>query len=305
MRNIEYRIGSLKSKEKQITSFMIVNELLPEEWYLNMRSKTQVIWGTRSIYITWKAAIQNHKALLNFVGDYNPDVSVAQEMHLLSCESQNATITLAQLITNCIVSFTTFLTVTEKNLTKNSKSSVHLELWNKKRKDLHSHSFSYRLGYELRNYSQHYEIPINEVVFTMRDDSVTQLQAYAESIRLLDGSYNWKSLKNELRQEKNSRIDLMQLLQEYLACINEIYINTLDVYLEEVVECRNFILELCIKHEIDEDSHPVVFKGAIVHGTKLPREKEFIPLYLLNQMRRDWIRELNYDIAISSMPPPA
>lgn len=282
MHGTEYRIGSLSSRAKRITSYMFEPKLLTEEWYLNVRRRTLVIWDSRSTYVTWKSAIQNHATLLQFIDNYCPDVSVAQEVHLLSSESQGATITLSQLITNCIVSFTIFLTVAKKNLPKENKYSSHLDLWNRKRNDLHAQNFSYRLGYELRNYSQHYEIPISEVVFTMENDSVIKLQAYVKSKNLLDGGYNWKRLKNEFAREENSAIDLVHLLQEYLRCINEIYINTLNVYLEQIKECRSFIGELCTKHKIDRGAHPVVFKGPIIDGSKPPREKNlFRYIYLI------------------------
>lgn len=130
----------------------------------------------------------------------------------------------------------------------------------------------------------------------MGKDAVVLLQAYVKTKNLLDGSYNWKGLKKELELAQEGTIDLMKLLHEYLQCINEIYINTLHVHLERILECRKYLDNLCSTHEIDKDSHPVVFKGPIPPSKSLPRETEFIPLYLLNQMQFEWTSELDFSI---------
>lgn len=292
-----YRMGSLSSREKRYTNYMIEGRSLSEDWYQNMRKKTLVLWDLQSIHLPWKAAHENYDALKSYIQGHKKDLTVASEIHLVSDKAQDAMMKLAQLVTNCVVSFTTFLTITEQYMARKYKDSQsQLDKWNLTRNALHKKSFSYRLGYELRNYSQHYGIPLSEIVFTMNPDSIKELQIYVKSEELLRGGYNWKRLKKELEYKKNKEIELTTLLFKYLDCIDKIYKNTLLSHYEELNDCQEFLTELIKKHEITLEEYPVVFKGPTPLNCQVPREKEFIPLYLLNKMNKEWSIKLDFKI---------
>lgn len=276
---------------------MIEERPLSEDWYQNMRKKTLVLWDLQSIHLPWKATHENYDALKSYIQDHKKDLTVALEIHLVSDKALDAMMKLVQLVTNCVVSFTTFLTITEQYMArKYQDSQPQLEKWNLIRNELHKNSFSYRLGYELRNYSQHYGIPLSEIVFTMNPDYIEGLQAYVKPEDLLRGGFNWKRLKQELEYKKNEGIELITLLFEYLGCVDEIYKNTLLSHCEELNECQEFLAKLIKKHDIALGEYPVVFKGPTPLNGKVPREKEFIPLYLSNKMNKDWSIKLNFNI---------
>jgi hypothetical protein len=293
---IEYRIGSLKSSEKRTTDYMIESRLLSEYWFKTMREKTQVLWDIKKIHDPWKAAHENHKTLLFFIENHEEDLNKANELYLVDEKAQDSMIKIIQLVTNCIVSSTTFLTIVEIYIReKNDLDKSIKDDWNKKRQELHKSNFYYRLAYDLRNYSQHYGIPISGIAFTMDGDSVKKIEAFLLVADLISGRFKWnKNLLSELQQARNSEFDILNVLTEYLQCIDEIYRNTIELHCQSIRDCEDYFNELCMKHDIDEDSHPVVFKGKILPGENIPREKEFIPLYVLRKIKKDWHQILKF-----------
>ncbi|WP_318478746.1 hypothetical protein [Photobacterium leiognathi] len=294
---ILYRMGALSSSEKRCTNYMIDERPLSGDWYQNMRKKTLVLWDLQSIHLPWKAAHENYDALKLYIQDHKKDLTVSSEIHLVSDKAQDAMMKLVQLVTNCVVSFTTFLTITEQYMKrKYEDSKPQLDKWNLKRNEIHKNTFSYRLGYELRNYSQHYGIPFSEIVFTMNPDSIEELQVYVKPEELLHGGFNWKKLRQELECKKDKEIELISLLFEYLGCVDCIYMNTLLCHCEELKDCQEFLDKLIKKYDIALDEYPVIFKGPTPPNAKVPREKEFIPLYLSNKMNKDWSTKLDFNV---------
>ncbi|WP_429073214.1 hypothetical protein [Aeromonas veronii] len=292
-----YRIGSLASSKQGETSFMIEHSPLSEEWYLNMRNETSVLWKLSVHDTQWRASHENHKELTLFIETHKYVLDVSREIHLLSDKTQDAMVKLTQLITNCIVSFTTFLTICEQYMEKEfTQNKMIYDKWNDARKDLHKNSFEYRLGYDLRNYSQHYGVPISGIALTMNSQSIKKLEAYIDIDSLLSGGFNWKSRADELKKIQSSEIDLIELLKKYLTCIDIVYLNTLQAHSDALTRCNTYIAELCQSYNIDSSAHPVVFKGNIPSGEKIPKEKEFIPLYLLNRYKSEWLEKLNFNI---------
>ena len=276
---------------------MIESRLLSQDWFMNMRNKTKVLWDIQSLDISWRASHENYDALNQYVNEHQKQLSLSTEIHLLSDDAQDATMRITQLVTNCVVSFTTFLTISEQYMERKFKGDkLSLDKWNQERNNLHENSFEFRLGYDLRNYSQHYGIPVSEVVFIMDAVSIKRLEAYVEVKQLLDGSFNWKQRKQELENIESEKIDIIKLLVGYLNCIDKVYLITLQAHLDLLEECEHFLNDLLVKFSIDEGAHPVVFKGAIPAGKQVPIEKEFIPVYLLNKLKKNWYQKLDFNI---------
>ena len=75
-----------------------------------------------------------------------------------------------QKVTNLLSSVTAFLTCTQLKLKKEvGEEDPRYIFWDSLRKKLHNDNFSYRFLYELRNYSQHSNIPISEANVNVDD----------------------------------------------------------------------------------------------------------------------------------------
>lgn len=298
MNTAQFRIGSLSSSEPQKTAFMIEHGLLPNSWYEEMRDKTNIIWNIQKLDLAWRSCHENASALREYIDSHAKELSISSEMHLLTNEAQDALMKVTQLITNCIVSYTACLTMCEQHMERTYKEDEEkLIKWNEFRRQLHKDTFEYRLGYDLRNYTQHYGIPISEVVFSMNSTSLKKLEVFVKTAELLSGSFNWnRDRKDELSSVPSGTVDVNSMSVEYLSCVDKVYAGVLQSHDEQLAECDSYIMSLRSKFRIKPHEHPVVFMGCIPPGEKVPRKREFIPAYLLDRMKYTWEEKLRFNI---------
>ena len=127
------RMGSIRSTKKRVMEFDIFNKPLSNEWVVEMRDKTKILWDIESIHIPWWAAHENFNEPCTFIDHQKQDLDVWKEIFLISDTCQNSLKKVSQLITNCIVSFTTFITICEVYVKKNFSHNQDIFLeWNKK-----------------------------------------------------------------------------------------------------------------------------------------------------------------------------
>lgn len=298
LNQVKYRIGSLSSSEPRKTNYMIERKLLSDSWYKEMRDKTNVLWRLQGLDLAWRCCHENFQSLREYVESHKKDLSVSSELHLLSNDVQDSFVRLSQLITNCVVSYTACVNMCEQHMKRvHLKSSNSFQSWNKSRQQLHENTFEYRFGYDLRNYTQHYGLPVSEVVFSMNSDSLKGLEVFVNKTDLLSGSFEWRrEMKAELKTLASDNIDVISVSVKYLNCVDEVYAGVLRSHLEELSNCNLYLSNLCDRYDIKPSENPVVFKGDILNGEKVPREKEFIPVYLLNRMKIVWEEKLSFNI---------
>ncbi|HFZ4028110.1 TPA: ribosome-binding factor A, partial [Streptococcus pneumoniae] len=88
-------------------------------------------------------------------------------------------------------------------------------------------NFTYRFCHSLRNYSQHTDLPINEVKAVSPDDETVIIDFYIDLDYLLNSNFKWKKLKGELIKlnQETSKIDAIALVKEYFNALTELYGN--------------------------------------------------------------------------------
>ncbi|NWK89653.1 hypothetical protein [Raoultella terrigena] len=293
-----FRMGSIRSTKKREMEFDIFDSPLTDEWIDEMHGKTKILWDIESIHTPWWAAHENFNELRQFIDNQEQDLNTWTEIFLISNSCQNSLKKVNQLVTNCIVSFTNFITICGIHVKKNygNNHDIFLE-WNKKRQLLHKDSFHYRLSYELRNYSQHYSVPISGMELNMTGDRVKGINVYVHTDTLRKSGYNWGNLSNDLNFKEPCAINIIEMLIEYLRCVDQIYKNTLIIHEDKLNSCSSYFKSMIEKYELTEDKHPVVFKGKNQAPRTPPENKEFIPLYLFKRLTHDWLKILNYRIA--------
>lgn len=294
MKNI-YRLGCVSSDKKGEMEYDIIHSPLSQDWISKMRLETKVLWELGGLHTPWWGAHDNYNELCRFLNDYKQDLTIGRELHLVSETCQNAMRKINQLVTNCIVSFTTFITICEIYVKKNfSNEGETYKVWNEKRNLLHKNSFSYRLAYELRNYSQHYALPVTGIGVSMTRDAVKDLEAYVDPNILKSSGYNWNKFNKEGEFNCNKQIEFLKVLKEYLLCVNDIYRNTIDLHKVRLKSCSKFFEVIINELQLDSIRHPVIFFGGNIKSEISSLGKEFIPLYLFNNLKNDWSSVLDY-----------
>ncbi|CEO41984.1 hypothetical protein [Photobacterium kishitanii] len=298
MRTSKYRIGSLSSSEPRKTEFMIEHRLLPIAWYKDMREKTNILWQLQNLDLSWRCCHENHRALQQYVESHKKVLSISSEIHLLTDEVQDAFVKLSQLITNSLVSYTVCLNMCEQYMEKvYTKDNEAFQLWNNFRKELHKDTFEYKFGYVLRNYTQHYGLPVSEIYISTDSVSLTDIQVFALTEKLFNGSFKWPSdLESVLQALDSGKVDINLVLIEYLKCVDKVYAGVLRSHIEELSACDMYLSNLCREFKIKSCEYPVVFKGDILQGDEVPKEKEFIPVYILKRMKEIWVEKLSFNI---------
>lgn len=291
-----YRMGTIWSVKKLETNYEMIDFYLSEEWMHNMRNKTKILWDLESIHIPWKNAHDNYIELKQYMYSHQKDLDVSHQVYLVSDEIQDALYKASQLVTNCIVSFTAFITISEIHIKKYYSNNLEVvKNWNDKRNSMHASSFSYRLSYELRNFSQHYSIPISGIEIHLRGGVSEKLKIFTGTDLLRRSGYDWKKLSTEKKFQEDTQLDMINVLEEYLHCVNELYKNTLVLHHERINECLDFFDKLIDNYQIDDKSHPVIFIGPSNRDGQPPENKEYIPLYIIKRFKRDWLRNLGRD----------
>ena len=122
------------------------------------------------------------------------------------------------------------------------------------RSGIDKNNFAYRFCYSLRNFSQHIDLPINEVKATSPDDETVTIDFYIDLDYLLNSNFNWKKLKKELIELKKEKlkIDVIDLVKDYFHALTELYGNYSELFLElnhnKLVSIKSKLENLNLKH---------------------------------------------------------
>lgn len=115
-------------------------------------------------------------------------------------------------------------------------------------------NFAYRFCHSLRNYSQHIDLPINEIKTVSPDDETILVDFYIDLDYLLNSNFKWKKLKMELIElnRKTSKIDAITLVKEYFNSLTELYGNYNELFLKlnhnTLVDIKSKLESLKLKH---------------------------------------------------------
>jgi hypothetical protein len=127
-------------------------------------------------------------------------------------------------VLNILTSTSLFL-IKVDNLTKNQfgKKSEEYRDFDLLRKGLHKNSLSYRFCYDLRNYSQHFSIPINKLAINYNLNEAPSITATIVKSRLTDGNYEWKSHGLAALNALDESFDLIPHITNYVDSMNQLF----------------------------------------------------------------------------------
>lgn len=96
-------------------------------------------------------------------------------------------------------------------------------------------SFAYRFCCYLRNFSQHIGLPISDVAGRETELDAVSVDFFIDLNYLLNSSFHWKKLKIELEciRENNVKINAIEIVEEYMSSIIELYYNYNEFFLEK------------------------------------------------------------------------
>lgn len=126
---------------------------------------------------------------------------------------------------NILATFSSYLNLTERKLKDQENGEEIAKRFKEACSRAYDNHFSYRFLYQLRNYSQHYELPVGNIRPSQHLDSNGE-QQYSLGVMfhrdsLLQTDYDWKKLRPEI-ENLDQNFDVLPLLEELVNCIFEI-----------------------------------------------------------------------------------
>lgn len=125
--------------------------------------------------------------------------------------------------------------------------------------NLYDNKFSYRFMYHLRNYSHHYDFPINKMHTYIDKNEQKHMQILITADHLLEGSFNWKPiLIKDFKQRK--KIEVLSIIKEHLLSLEIIFQFYLDCFSIETVKYIEAYLDFKKEHGYRDSLYIVHFK---------------------------------------------
>lgn len=281
---MEYRIGGIGSTKPQAYSHNREIARISREVYETIREKTKVLWDFSTPHLAWVALSKNKRQLGKLLAPSNPELTVADRVYLSGVESRERQVECLCIIMNILASASSYLSISGTHIKNNFDEGVLLN-WDKKRRELHKNNFSYRFCYELRNYAQHYGLPVSEFNFEMSDTHLIKLIPIISSDDLSrnESKLN-KNLFLEIMSRHPERFDLVELICGYFSCVTEIHRNTFLCYKSRFDECEEYLSNLDRLYRFESGERPVIFIRP-PNGNSNQDEMEYIPTYLLSEIK--------------------
>ncbi|HCZ0296543.1 TPA: hypothetical protein O2I56_001363 [Staphylococcus aureus] len=128
-----------------------------------------------------------------------------------------------------------------ENLFK-SIGKKEFEEWKNNISNIYDNNFSYRLCYQMRNFTQHHGLAITNIKeklnLNCNGEEINDYQLFIDPSILLNTNYKWnKTVKSDL-EKHNGLIDFYQLITDYDECIKNMllysYIGLINKYRNEL-----------------------------------------------------------------------
>lgn len=222
------------------------------------------------------SSIENHETHLNDLGKENLNA-------LPILDVIKGKLSVSQKIDNFLSSTSVFLCRTDKQLQyMYGKNSLEYKAWDKFRKDLHASSFSYKFIYQLRNYSQHRNLPFSKYLVSGKFEPVSNCLIFNADIivvrdKLLeDGNELWNApTKAELKIQP-SEFDLLPFITEYLQYMRQLCLEALRFKNVQFVELNNYLDAITSENPVD--TIPVIYIGESELENFPPPKAKIIPI---------------------------
>jgi len=122
--------------------------------------------------------------------------------------------------------------------------SEFTKAWDLRRQELHGGSLGYRVVYDLRNYAQHYALPIGVVnVAGQRDpggEMILDCSARLDRDALLNSGFNWKKRTEDIAALE-AEFDVLPLAEDYQRCLRLLIGEIVGVNGQPLIACVEYL----------------------------------------------------------------
>jgi hypothetical protein len=237
----------------------------PPEVLQELEEITAVIFYLQPILLAWTIVNRNHSELLNSVEQFNMRLSNSRlENTLPMATLMDGMAEIGQRLGNYLSAATAFLSQTEVRIA-HVRGSSQRDLWKSERQAAHLGSFAYRFLYALRNFNQHFGIPISTLDVHGTRKAVSEAMRVSATPRIVrDGllaeEFNWKSVRAEI-EGQSERFDLMPLCREYWEILRLLCRKAIEPETARLERCADYFDVVVRKFKIPKGATPVLVVG--------------------------------------------
>ncbi|QZN92017.1 hypothetical protein [Idiomarina abyssalis] len=296
MQKTKRRVGFLTKADNNKVNIAIQSNDFDDESYSELNQYFAFIHKLQPILTSYEAIELSFKELESLLIKYDNYFSTVQLFDAFQTDTLLTYLAeTTQKTTNFLSSATSFLCCAEVRLQKEfGKNSKQLDEWNSYRKGLHHQSFAYRFLYEMRNYSQHFYLPIDSIKVELDNICIggrsVKNTLSLKRDELLNSSYKWKENMVADIQKTEANIDLAPLIEEYMKSIRQIAQKYVVNYREEAERCSRYVASFKKQFQLPESCIPVIYIGETEEGQPVPRHMEFIPFPQFNWVYRHFLQ---------------
>lgn len=179
------------------------------------------------------------------------------------------------------------------------KESGEGGLWHTLRQELHASSVGYRILYELRNFAQHYALPISAVRVHGElgaDDRMSfTTGTHIGRDELLASGYKWRGRKVDI-EAQDVEFDVVPLAAEYWQCLQELTATIATYRGAELLECRRYLKAIRRVLKAPSNARLYLFDRREVPSDGPPTDATIVPeeqfLWTLQVLYRQRLAEL-------------
>jgi hypothetical protein len=276
------RVGFCTENADGTLDIAISQNNFDEVCYQELNDYLKVIFDVKPIFTAFVATREN---FADFMASAGNSLSIMKKLNSPSGSAINKSLDCLSLLTrhvsNFLASGSLFLTNSEVQLGKVfGESSEEINLWNDYRRTLHLNSFAYRFIYELRNFSQHYGLPLSGLKFQINNmakgSRSIDLTIYVCKKDLLEDNFNWKRLKKEI-EALGEQTDIVPLLNEYNEILGKLFQKYIELFAEKLLVCSKYINTFRKTFKIPEGILPMLFINEKGDNQSVPGKTELIP----------------------------
>lgn len=263
------------------------NKAIPEvvirefklEIYNEMRDKTNVLWESQPFYFAWSFVFKNYKEYIS-IKTKRQKLNSHPKIFMGSDEPYSQMSDVSRATINLLATASTFLIVSQR-LIKNyfGEKSEAYSRWNLHRQQLHAESNGYQMCYELRNFSQHYQIPLSGINLDFKNGHAEGGDPYIIIDELLNSGYDWKKFR-EVLESQESQVCLSELLEGYYDCLKKIFLLGHSCFEENIEVSRNYIKGIIRDFGLPNECTPIIFRLDPQESDFNRLEQEYMPVGL-------------------------
>ncbi|EJG1698390.1 hypothetical protein CDB74_RS23525 [Vibrio parahaemolyticus] len=253
-------IGYLTPKESGKYDIAIMQTPFDDVCYDEFKRLTDIVKKLQPIGMQYQSIGLSYSAFKESVTELTTLYESANLHENTVIDSLNHVSLIANRILGVLTSASAFLTSTEIRIKKIfGKESNEIMSWNSLRNDLHKKSLAYRLMYELRNYSQHSNLPISRLsVKVDKHKAESQFIVQVSKSDLLQSGYDWKKYKDMIVSLEELE-DISPLLEEYVNICKQLFVHFLDLSSDSINECGQYLEAMVATFKFPKGAIPAIF----------------------------------------------